>query len=264
MTKLAATCATALAVLVAAIPGRARADEATVAGLKAEVIGLETVAEPRLETFGTATAAVKTIHGLGFQESDAGMTFTYNAVTTHRYRTGGLFWFDADLADLPAGAQIVGMELEACDTNAAQHASAILFRRASPAGGTASLINVTTGDAPTPGCAFFGGPANAPAGQFVNNAANSYFVRIELTAANDTTSVGAVRVFYKLRVSPAPAAATFTDVPLANPFFQFVEALAASGISGGCGGGNFCPDNPVTRGQMAVFLSTALGLHFAN
>jgi hypothetical protein len=26
----------------------------------------------------------------------------------------------------------------------------------------------------------------------------------------------------------------------------------------------YCPDNPVTRGQMAVFLATALGLHWKN
>jgi hypothetical protein len=71
-------------------------------------------------------------------------------------------------------------------------------------------------------------------------------------------------VRYKLQVSPAPASATFADVPTSHPFFQFVEALAASGITAGCGGGNFCPDAPITRGQMAVFLAAALGLHFPN
>ncbi|MBK9209722.1 MAG: S-layer homology domain-containing protein [Anaerolineales bacterium] len=33
--------------------------------------------------------------------------------------------------------------------------------------------------------------------------------------------------------------------------------LAAEGITGGCGGGNYCPDNTVTRAQMAVFLMKA-------
>jgi S-layer homology domain len=67
---------------------------------------------------------------------------------------------------------------------------------------------------------------------------------------------------HHLQVSPAPGAATFGDVPTGHPFFQFVEALAASGITAGCGNGNFCPDAPLTRGQMAVFLSKALGLHW--
>jgi hypothetical protein len=57
--------------------------------------------------------------------------------------------------------------------------------------------------------------------------------------------------------------ATFGDVPTNHQFFRFIEALVSSGITSGCGGGNYCPNDPVTRGQMAVFLSTALGLHFA-
>jgi hypothetical protein len=48
-----------------------------------------------------------------------------------------------------------------------------------------------------------------------------------------------VRVYYQLQVSPAPAVATFNDVPTGHPFFRFVEALAASGITAGCGGGNY-------------------------
>jgi S-layer homology domain len=79
-----------------------------------------------------------------------------------------------------------------------------------------------------------------------------------------TYSVGfkGVRLFWRRQVSPAPQGATFGDVPTNHPFFQFVEALATSGITAGCGGGNYCPDNPLTRGQMAVFLAKALGLHW--
>lgn len=72
----------------------------------------------------------------------------------------------------------------------------------------------------------------------------------------------AVEIRWQRQVSPGPATATFNDVPAADPAFAFVEALAASGITAGCGGGNFCPDAPLTRRQMAVFLSKALGLHW--
>ena len=264
MTKRIPFCAAAVIAITSGAAAPSRAEEPTIAGIKAEVVGAAEVAEPHVEPWGTSTASAHVIQALGFQESDSTTTFTYSAVNTHRVRTGGAFpWFDASL-NLPNGAQLVGLELEACDTNAAQHVTAFLFRHGSPAGGNASLGSVTTGDAATPGCAFFGGPANLPAGLFVDNASNNYFVRAELSATNDTTSLGAVRVYYKLRVSPAPAAASFADVPTTNPFFRFVEALAASGITGGCGGGNFCPDAPLTRGQMSVFLATALGLHFPN
>lgn len=82
-----------------------------------------------------------------------------------------------------------------------------------------------------------------------------------LTAAPPTLTPP-VRVVDALAVSPAPATATFNDVPTTHPFFKFIEALKASGITGGCSAAPplYCPDSPVTRGQMAVFLSIALGL----
>lgn len=39
-----------------------------------------------------------------------------------------------------------------------------------------------------------------------------------------------------------------------------IQALAAAGITRGCAEGRFCPNEPVTRGQMAQFLVRALGL----
>ena len=79
-----------------------------------------------------------------------------------------------------------------------------------------------------------------------------------------TNNFQAVRLYYKLQVSPAPATATFADVPVGSPLHAFVEALVSAGITGGCGGGNYCPNQPLTRGQMAVFLAAALGLHWPN
>jgi hypothetical protein len=75
---------------------------------------------------------------------------------------------------------------------------------------------------------------------------------------------GWVEVWWRRTVSPGPSTATFTDVPPSHPFFPYVEALVTSGVTAGCGGGRFCVDDPLTRGQMAVFLSKALGLHWPN
>ena len=57
--------------------------------------------------------------------------------------------------------------------------------------------------------------------------------------------------------APPPCAGTFPDVPCPSTFANWIEALAAEGITGGCGGGNYCPQNPVRRDQMAVFLLKA-------
>lgn len=48
---------------------------------------------------------------------------------------------------------------------------------------------------------------------------------------------------------------TFSDVPPSHMFFNDVEAIAAVGVTTGCGGGKYCPDNPVKRGEMAAFLN---------
>ncbi len=91
------------------------------------------------------------------------------------------------------------------------------------------------------------------------NLRNVYHVSADL--ATDTF-LRECRITWHRSVSPAPATATFTDVPLGHPQRQFVEALVAAGVTGGCGAGTYCPDAPLTRGQMAVFLSVALGLHW--
>ena len=93
----------------------------------------------------------------------------------------------------------------------------------------------------------------------VDNKNCHYDARVRFDDTTDLT-FQKIRFEWVRQVSPAPAAATFIDVPITSPFFRFVEALVASGITGGCGPSLYCPDQSVTRAQMAVFLSTALGL----
>lgn len=56
--------------------------------------------------------------------------------------------------------------------------------------------------------------------------------------------------------SAQAATATFEDVPTTYWAYQWIEALAANSITGGCSTTPklFCPDTLVTRAQMAVFL----------
>jgi len=59
---------------------------------------------------------------------------------------------------------------------------------------------------------------------------------------------------------PPPCEGVFPDVPCASPFAPWIEQLGDEGITGGCGGGNYCPLNNVTRGQMAAFLVNTFSL----
>ena len=53
---------------------------------------------------------------------------------------------------------------------------------------------------------------------------------------------------------PACGAPLFSDVPAGSPFCRWVEELARRNVTGGCGGGAFCPTDAVTREQMTVFV----------
>lgn len=94
----------------------------------------------------------------------------------------------------------------------------------------------------------------------VNADRQTYWACIYSGVTNSSLRHSGLTFWYKRQVSPAPGSATFGDVGTGHPFFQWVEALYDSGITAGCGGGNYCPDDYVTRGQMAVFIAAALGL----
>jgi hypothetical protein len=80
---------------------------------------------------------------------------------------------------------------------------------------------------------------------------------------NDSVTRAEMAVFIiasRYRTTPYtyPSTPYFTDVPPSNLFFPFVQKTAQVGITAGCGGGLFCPDETLTRGQMAVFIVTGL------
>lgn len=55
------------------------------------------------------------------------------------------------------------------------------------------------------------------------------------------------------------AAHRFTDVPTTNTFHANIDNLRDAGITTGCSPTTYCPNDPVTRGQMAAFLNRGLG-----
>jgi hypothetical protein len=55
-----------------------------------------------------------------------------------------------------------------------------------------------------------------------------------------------------------PSTPYFTDVPPSNLFFHFIQKMAQTGITAGCAPGLYCPNETLTRGQMAVFIVTGL------
>lgn len=163
--------------------------------------------------------------------------------------------------NLPSGALLTSIELDSCVTTdlftVELRAFDCDYTGDCPDG--AFLDTSSNGNA-GPGCGYtIADVSNL--GIVVDNVARQITVRIITGSGTEATSFSGVIFGYKLQVAPAPGTATFTDVPTSSPQFQFIEALAAAGVTAGCGGGQFCPNNPVTRGQMAVFLAKALGIY---
>jgi hypothetical protein len=173
---------------------------------------------------------------------------------------GSGFCFWAATVRVPSGVSVRAIELSACDGDGVAEIEVSLGAGPRVPGNPVDVTpTLTTGGPATPGCSTF--LLNLAAPVTIDN--QNFFYAIQVGAeAGTNVSWSQVRLRYRLQVSPAPGTATFTDVPLGHPQRQFIEALVASGVTGGCGGGNYCPDTPVTRGQMAVFLAAALGLHW--
>jgi S-layer family protein len=105
----------------------------------------------------------------------------------------------------------------------------------------------------------------APLGITVSNhVGDALILELEVAPSPTYEYFGYVEVHWHRTVSPPPANASFADVPTSHPFFQYIDAIHAAGITAGCGGGNFCPDQAITRKQEAAFLSKALGLHWPD
>jgi hypothetical protein len=242
---------------------RAAAMMLACAGLGAPLAHAQEEGAPRGETYGTASRVDHVLQAYAFEVfTGDGANTSANGFRARACNVTSCAFVAPVM--LPSGAVIEAMQLEACDTNATAGAQvmAALYRQVQLEAAVVTLAGpVVTGG--TPGCAFFTALVTPP--HTVNNDDGTYAVEVFITGGSLTTRFQAVRIVYHLQVSPSPATATFpNDVPPSHPFFRFVEALAAAGITGGCSAGSYCPDSPLTRGQMAVFLATALGLHFPN
>ena len=214
--------------------------------------------EPK--NFGTADWIIDWLPAASFIPRDSSATTSYSG--TGRIHNSGassiMMWAPVDL---PHGALLDIMRLYVCDDDASLDATMWLsyFDGASTLG-VVDVNNVSSSG--NPGCTTYSLTGmNHTINIGLNSNHRSYVVYVRLPASSAVSFKG-VRLAWFRQVSPAPATATFDDVSTGHQFFQYIEALAESGITSGCDATSFCPDAPVTRGQMAVFLSKALGLHY--
>src|SRR5262245_24006240 len=170
--------------------------------------GLTVVCGVFLAAIGMAQEAPAPAYGVGNQSvyvsdvwnmSPEFSTETWS-VTAGRNRymtTAGLFQGGVQV---PRGAWILRIELEGCDTSPTGHIFGEILRAGD--GSATPLTVADTSDAFTGGCLRIA--HDLPAPETVDG--SRYIVYAGNTSFDGATNLGAVRVFYDLQVSPAPAA----------------------------------------------------------
>jgi hypothetical protein len=157
--------------------------------------------------------------------------------------TGNLVWEPGESADVrPTWRNING---------AAQTFGGTIVSLTGPAGATYTLADGTG----TYGTVANG--ASAPCTDCyrvsVNNPTPRPVQHWDVSALESITPDGqGQRKSWRLHIGDS-----FTDVPAPNPFYPFIETLLHQGITGGCGGTNYCPSTATTRDQMSVFVLVA-------
>ena len=226
---------------------------------------LPAVARTRaVDTYGTSHFSYQRVGFSTFVPMDSTMSYSdlnFSSSVFSRYPTNangsGIF---VAVPQLPSGALVSGVEFDWCDTSAATDLQFDVLS----SGYTGQSIDVlasATSDGSL-GCAFTIATLASPF--TVNNDGTQLVLKATAPTHDGTTSISGAVVRYVLQVSPAPGTPSFNDVPTGDEGYQYIEALVASGITGGCGTSppTYCPDSPVTRRQMAIFIAKALGLQW--
>lgn len=245
------------ALAVSLATGTASAQTLTPAGLPAGPARMQTTAVQQPQFGPTGTTYYRQAFSEFFPGDNDDSYTTLGSTNIGRY-SSGVMW--GPQPHLPGGAQLTYLELDFCDTTSGGEVVLNLYDCSYLGNcGSLPLVTLTSGMTEAPGCSFVSADL-APLNYTIDNFTRQLLPFVE-TFSLSRFLTGVV-YGYKLQVNPAPSTATFTDVPAGHPFFQFVEALAASGITVGYPDGRYGVDDSITRGQMAVFLAKALGLHW--
>lgn len=230
------------------------------------------------KTFGTTDSAISTIAWSRFVPADDATGYNSGSFTTARAVDAGAadtqLWAEITAGELPTGANLSQIAFYVNDSDADNNIEAwyctfeVHSNFGDAYGSICNLIDSTSG---TPGSTVIFDTINVTVRRMTDIDSDgtpeivSHYLMFQPGGdAGPDQKIHMARLVWERQLGPAPGSATFSDVPTGHAFFQHVEALADAGITAGCGGGNYCPNDPVTRGQMAVFLAKALGLHWPS
>ena len=222
-------------------------------------------------TYGTKDRVLYRIPAAEFSPADTSTGYgdAFDGSTGfRRYASSGLGGHFFAMPHLPSGVLVDYVELDYCDDDANETSGTPIdvvlnvFDCNYIGSGCTKLKSLTSsdGNVVNTGCGYV---SDATLSYTLDNNTRELMLDVALPNDSQLTSLAGAIVGYHLQIS-APSSQTFADVPPTYLYYRAIEALAASGIASGCGAGNFCPDQAVSRGEMAKFLANALGLHWPN
>jgi hypothetical protein len=207
--------------------------------------------------FGPTGETVSTFHFSAFRPIDTSFSVASDTTTVWPTSLGASHTIFMANLQVPEGAVIDFVSFGICKADAT--ATTVV------AGGSDNNVDFVDINIPAvSGCFSVGSPSLGY--QVAANTGHVFdlFVDWQDAAVDGSVALAGAEVWWHRTVSPGPANPSFLDVPVSDPRFAFIEAIYAAGVTAGCGGGNYCPDAPLTRGQMAVFIAKALGLYWPN
>ncbi len=206
--------------------------------------------------FGTLDYTITTISALSF----SGLTYLPAPPLSRAVAPNGTYQNFYATLDIPNGVVIDYIGLRSANDGTANIIGMTLWQ-VNHFGDVTGLVSIDN----TPHVLFGTDRNSSPLGILYTHSdlGGVLVVDVQVVPRADVQVLGWAEVWWRRTVSPAPTDAYFDDVPTNHIFFQFIEALNAAGITQGCARYMYCPDRPITRGEMAVFLAKALGLHWA-
>lgn len=183
------------------------------------------------------------------------------------YCIDGTHTYEAPIESVPHGARLISAQVYVYD-DSPEDINARLLRTCQSSPNAAPVFTLLD-QLETVGSPTYHGLLLVAGNDTIDHRTCEYSLQVRLDDDDEGTCselndlrLYKARAAWRRQISPPPVTATFDDVPTGHLFFRHVEALVASGITSGCNAENYCPDAPLTRGQMAAFLATALGLHW--
>ena len=171
---------------------------------------------------GTGGTRLYRVGPMEFQPDDSAAT-AFNTLFSPgfgRYTTQGGNLYA--MPHLPSGALVTGVELDYCDTNPGDFHPQLQVSSASYNGTGLTPLGIVSGTGIN-GCGLaFLDLTNKNFA--VDNNQNELILQAQLGASDGSEAIAGAIVHYKLQVSPAPATATFGDVPTSYIYFRTIEA----------------------------------------